>query len=397
MAYDLPSWLQADAPSEPWKALLAGVQAGSGIAQNINQGRALAQRKYEFDKMQEVQEGMRRYQLEEAGLHIEKMKLAKDYEFQTNRAAIEIGNLVNKGDPSSPQFIQDLYGIAARYPAVMSDPVFQHASELPKQASQLNLQKAQAYHQMNPAPANAADEAAISNQLAREEQVSLTTTGQPWTPEQRAKRAAELGQLKDFKPGFKGGIAFDDQGRIQQVTFGDQPTVATASMAQKNLNIAEKNYQLLDSLDKNLRDADLGVRGVLGEIVDRYAPQFGLPGFDPKRASNREVLKVSVQGMVRQISSDTRFTENDRKRAEDAMVTFGTGENKERATVVLRDLKDIIRSRARVDAETGGMPIPEFTMSPDEITKGVQSGRLTKEKGIELRLRYYPDIYGPTR
>lgn len=399
-SYELPSWMQAEAPSEPWKALVSGVQAGSGIASNYLRGRAISEERRQFDIQQErlaqfdeVRRRIDEYRLEEAQLQVAKMKLAKDYEFQTSKAEVEIGNLLNTTDPRNPMFRSKLGGILARYPAASRSDVAKHAMELPFEAEKLDIDRLRALKETTP---NAADEAAISNQLAREEQVSITTTGQSWTPEQRAKRAAELGQLKDFKPAFKGGIAFDDQGRIQQVTFGDQPTVATASLAQKNLNIAEKNYQLLDSLDKNLRDADLGIRGVLGEVVDRYAPQFGLPGFDPKRATNREALRVSVQGMVRQISSDQRFTNEDRKRAEDAMVSFGAGENKERATEVLRELKSIVRDRAKVDAQTAGMAQPDFTMSPDEITRAVQTGKLTKEKGVELRLRYYPEIYGPT-
>jgi hypothetical protein len=55
MPYDLPSWLQADAPSEPFKALLAGVQAGSGIAANRNQANANAERAREFDIQAERQ------------------------------------------------------------------------------------------------------------------------------------------------------------------------------------------------------------------------------------------------------------------------------------------------------------------------------------------------------
>lgn len=394
-AYDLPSWLQADAPSEPWKALLAGVQAGSGIASNRNQAMALQQRAREFETQQQIQEKVQAYQLEEMSLQVQKMKLAKDYEFQTSRAEVEIGNLLNTTDPRDPMFRSKLGGILARFPAASRSDVAKHAMDLPFQAEKLDIDKLRALKETTP---NAADEAAIKNQLTREEQVSITSTGQPWTSEQRAKRAAELGQLKDFKPAFKGGIAFDDQGRIQQVTFGDQPTVATASFVQKNLNTAEKNMQLLNDLSANIRGKDLGIAGNLGEIVDRWAPQFGLPGFDRQRATNREALKVAVQGMVRQISSDTgRFSEGDRKRAEAAMVRPGWDENEQNARAVLDELRDIVRSRAKVDAATAGMPAPEWSLSPDDITRAVQSGKMSKEKGVELRLRHYPDIYGPTR
>jgi hypothetical protein len=357
----------------------------------------LEQRQYEFDKMQQVQEGIRKYQLEEAGLQIEKMKLAKDYEFQTSRASIEIGNLVNTTDPSLPDFQAKLYGIASRYPAVMQSDVFKHAAELPEQSSKMKLEAAQAYHAMNPAPANAADEAAISNQVRGLEQQDIMEGKPPWTDTKRLTMSNQLRGMKEFKPPFKGGIAFDDQGRIQQVTFGEQPTVATASMVQKNLNTAEKNMQLLNGLSEKLRGADLGARGVIGEFVNKVAPQIGLSNlFDPELATNREVLKVTVQAMVRQISTDQRFSNEDRQRAEAAMIGQGWLENELNARQTLDVLRDIVRNRAKVDAQTGGMPIPEWSLSQNDIIDAVQSGKITKEKAIELRLKYHRDKYGPT-
>jgi hypothetical protein len=365
--------MQAEAPSEPFKAMLAGAQAGSQIAANRNQARAqreaLDQRKYEFETIQAEQQKLREYKLEEASLHIEKMKLAKDYEFQTNRAAIEIGNLVNTTDPSSPDFVRKLYGIGARYPAVMKDQVYQHAAELPEQSAKLNLQAAQAYHAMNPAPANSADEAAISNQVRGLEQQDIMEGKPPWTDAKRLTLSNQLRGMKEFKPQQKFHLTVGPDGTVQASMGEEGPTVATSSMVQKNLNTAEN--------------------------VDRWAPQLGLPGFDKQRATNRESLKVAVQGMVRQISSDTgRFSEGDRKRAEAAMVRPGWDENEQNARAVLDELRDIVRNRAKVDSQTGGMPIPEWSLSPDDIIDAVQTGNMTKEKAIELRLKYHRDKYG---
>lgn len=397
MAYELPSWLQADAPSEPFKALLAGAQVGNQIAQTVNQARAqsdaLAQRKYEFDKMQEVQEGIRKYQLQEAELHIEKMKLAKDYEFQTNRAAIEIGNLVNTTDPSSPDFTQKLYGIGARYPAVMRDEVYQHAAELPKQASQLRLQAAQAYHQMNPAQANAADEAAIQNQLAREEQVSITASGQPWTPEQRAKRAAELGQLKDFKPGFKGGIAFDDQGRIQQVTFGDQPTVATASLAQKRiLNAREYTSQIDDTLAGMTGDA-VGIKGKINEWKNRTLGQINPEWINLPVAEQRVRIANLNETHLAQYERLGRMSQLDRERVREIGPTEGWFDTPERGIRALDTMRSIAKKNAAIDAKSAGTPIEDWMLQglkPKDLTDLNQRGVLTKDEAIAAYRKLFP-------
>ena len=93
MAYDLPSWLQADAPSEPWKALLAGVQAGSGIASNINQNRAIAQRRYEFDaeqarlsQLDAVRQTVIDQQLELGRINIKNNIIAQEEKIRADRA-----------------------------------------------------------------------------------------------------------------------------------------------------------------------------------------------------------------------------------------------------------------------------------------------------------------------
>jgi hypothetical protein len=377
------------------QATSAGSQIGANIGANLRAMGQLREQQRQFDVEQQFKQQVQQYQVQLASLAVEKAKTARDYEYQIDRAATEIGKIVNTTPPDAPDFVSRIGEIASRYPAVMRDPVYQHAITLPEQSARIKLQQAETIKALNPNPANAADEAAIANQIKDEEALAVAQGKPSYTPEERIRRSVELRTLKEFKPPLKGGLSWDDQGR-PIITLGEGPTVATSSLVQKNINLAEKNYQLLDSLDKNLRTADLGVPGVIGEVIDRYAPQLGLPGFDAKRASNRSALKVAVQSMVRQISSDTgRFSEADRKRAEDAMVSFGAGENKERASAVLGELKDIIRGRTRIDASTGGMPVPEFAMTPDEITKAVQTGKMTKEKGVEMRLKYFPEIYGP--
>lgn len=393
MPYELPSWMQAEAPSEPWKALLAGVQAGSGVASNILRSRAISEERRQFDIQQEraaqfdeIRKGIQAYQLEEAGLQVQKMKLAKDYEFQTSRAEVEIGNLLNTTDPRDPMFRSKLGGILARFPAASRSEVAKHAMELPFQAEKLDIERLKALPDFLQPTAETRN---IESQVQREDRAHFLKTGQHLSEQAIADLAAKLGAPKNFS------MKLDNSGNLTVAYGTGDPTVATESMVQKNLNIAEKNMQLLNELSTNLRGKDLGVRGNLGELVDRWAPQLGLPGFDKQRATNRESLKVAVQGMVRQISSDTeRFSEGDRKRAEAAMVRPGWDENEQNARAVLDELRDIVRNRAKVDAQTGGMPIPEWSLSQDDIIDAVQSGSMTKEKAIELRLKYHRDKYG---
>jgi len=73
MASDLPSWLQAPPPSEPFQALLAGVRAGTGIASNILQGQRQAEQAREFQTQFEAQQVLRSQQEQLNKLHIENM------------------------------------------------------------------------------------------------------------------------------------------------------------------------------------------------------------------------------------------------------------------------------------------------------------------------------------
>lgn len=193
-------------------------------------------------------------------------------------------------------------------------------------------------------------------------------------------------------------LGMDDQGRpIFQMTEGGAaaPTVATQSKVQQDLLQWGVNYDLLNDIKTELRPGDVGVLGVAGEYaLDRLAAQLGGAGFDAKRATNREKLRVSIQGLARVISTDPKFSEADRKRAEAAQASVGVFESYPRAIEVIKTLQDIFSERAKMYAPGAGMSVPTWALSPDEIKAQFQAKKLTKEQAAAAMRKYHPNYQG---
>lgn len=115
------------------------------------------------------------------------------------------------------------------------------------------------------------------------------------------------------------------------VTFTQGPAGSTGLLGRQSL---EKQLGVRESMDKmiflreNLRPEDLGVAGVMGEVLqDKAGPQVGLSSPDPVRTQNRTVLADLVASMVKQVSPENRFTEADQARAQRVIPSLGLMEN----------------------------------------------------------------------
>lgn len=189
----------------------------------------------------------------------------------------------------------------------------------------------------------------------------------------------------------------DDQGRpiFQMTEGGAEPTVATQSKVQQDLLQLGVNYELLADIKNNLRPEDVGIVGVAGEYaLDRLAAQFGGAGFDPKRASNREKLRVSIQSLARTISTDPRFSEADRKRAEAAQASVGALESYPRAIEVINTLQNILVNRAKTYAPGAGMKAPVWTLTPEEIRAEYKAERMTEAEAASAIRKFHPGYQG---
>lgn len=175
-------------------------------------------------------------------------------------------------------------------------------------------------------------------------------------------------------------------------SFG-KPTGSVITEAQKRLSSTEKSVNLLTELERDLRPQDIGVAGVVGEtVLDRLAGQ--IPGMesivDLKRADNRTKLKTAIQGWVRLISTDERFTDEDRKRAEEVGPSSGALESYPRAIQSLQTLKRIFVNRAKKDIAAIGQQNPEWSLTPEEIKEQFQAGKISEDKAFELIRKYWP-------
>lgn len=162
-------------------------------------------------------------------------------------------------------------------------------------------------------------------------------------------------------------------------------TGVTRAKIEQSLRSTRESLDLMDQLSNDLRAKDLGFYGVVGEnVMDRLLPQFGVKSLDPKRAENRTKLKEFVQGAVRQISPDNRFSNEDRQRVEALLPNTGVLENVEHAKTVISTIEEIFAKRNIRDMQQAKMAINPETLNNAEIVAAVQMGVIDKATGLKI-------------
>jgi hypothetical protein len=179
-------------------------------------------------------------------------------------------------------------------------------------------------------------------------------------------------------------------------------TTTTLSKAQQGLAEAQGAIAELNTLEQTLRPEDVGVAGVVGEqIFDIYLPQLGFDTADVKRMDNRTKIQSLAQGLMRDVSDDERFTENDRKFIQEMLVKPTMGESYPKAMSKLTTIKSIIAKRALIQAKQTGASNPTWAINAivpsdfehaflgglldDEgLLKARDLGKLTKEQALQL-------------
>lgn len=207
------------------------------------------------------------------------------------------------------------------------------------------------------------------------------------------EEAATLGKEKFLGPSETMEMSTDEQGRpIVKIIKGRSataqvsgPTTAVKTDLQKDINNTRQALPLMADLEKNLRAEDVGLRGVVGEtVMDRLLPQFGAGTLDPKRTDNRTKLRTLVQSMLRQISPDNRFTNEDRKRIEEIMPDLGVLENVDRAKQVLSELSKVFSERNVRDMQALKAPLEMPQMSNEEIAAAVRMNLIDRNAALEF-------------
>lgn len=234
------------------------------------------------------------------------------------------------------------------------------------------------------------DKLEIATEMSRLQSIIESTTGK--------EREAAIKQLENIQSqmGASSTEIFDPAtGQpIMRTTTGRQPssasaggaTTATVNRAQQNLSDTQKAISELSDLERTLRPKDVGISGVWGEtVLDRVLPQFGFGRGDIERMDNRTKLKSIAQSLLREVSADNRFTENDRRAIEAIVPKSGVVESYENAIRSSRTLRRIFAKRALIESQTIAQPPPLWALeSLDNIglSESARSGLITKDQAL---------------
>jgi hypothetical protein len=203
------------------------------------------------------------------------------------------------------------------------------------------------------------------------------------TPEPALKAMAENFMANRGSSGKRSTVVHPD-GRVE-IIEGDSggATTATQSDAQQTIKDTRKLMDNIDDLTENLRWQDIGTPGVFGEhVLDRFLPMVGVGKPDPKRTDNRTKLRMFIQGAMRTISTDQRFTEPDRKRIEAVMPSDGWVENEERAKTVLNTIQRVFAKRNIIDMQAMGKKITLGDLNDSEIGGAMEMGLFSEEEAL---------------
>lgn len=216
------------------------------------------------------------------------------------------------------------------------------------------------------------------------------------------KIALEHPDLASDVPG-KPGMKTISPDRWDELALRKGVTSAVQTTAQKNIMDAQKTVSSLVDLEKTLRPTDVGVKGVIGdEILDTWLPQFGFKTADIERMDNRTKLKALIEGALREVSVDNRFSNQDRADIKEVLPRSGMRESYERSIRTIQVLTKIFSKRAMIDAATIGKPTPPWAalaldkaslseaaasglVDDDALLDAVRMGKITNDEAIQLR------------
>lgn len=180
-------------------------------------------------------------------------------------------------------------------------------------------------------------------------------------------------------------------------TLGTQTPAATTQVEEaQNMGLPYLNE--LQSLKQNLTAGNVGVRGLIGDLSNRYLAQ--LPGFSGLNNDQLTQVRTQMQTAIanaRAISMDPRYSAQQRKDAAAALPSLGAGETLQHAVKMIDTVQGIIKSKIHDQAVNSGLPIPPAVMTPEEVASDMrnikeqfQMGKITREKAIEIMRQRHP-------
>lgn len=220
-------------------------------------------------------------------------------------------------------------------------------------------------------------------------------------------RAREKGFQIDNRPQIGGPTATNNTPTLTPIPR--PPTEALVTQSQKNLVAAEKTLGELNDFDASVQAGHVGFRGVVGEaLFDKLLPQFGFDTSDIQRMRSRGTLGVTIEGSLRQMSNDSRFSNEDRRDIKRIMPGVGIVESLEHTKQTTQLLRRVLSKRALIDANAINRPAPPFALENygkalsgsfrsglmtrqdirEDIKHSLANGLLDKNEAADLFVRY---------
>lgn len=405
----MPDFSLSDTPwlaptKSPAEFLLQGASVGSGIAANRNQRASLMQRRMEFEREQQTRDTIlpiemqfKRQQIQTQALAIEDTLKNRQDALENASSLMKMRDLVNP-DLSSGK-VEDAYLKVLQFGSnnvkVLNDPRYKnfvdYIGELNKAKETTNYRK-----------------------KVVEEQIERTKLEQFQTIErigrEKTDRVSPFKQLINerndaFTAGDKESVALFDaklqkevqstglqiktnpDGSVEVFQGPQKPTGGAASKVAERLSQTQKGLEELNSLQSSLRPEDVGIKGVIGEnVFDRILPQFGIPSSDVARMDNRTKLKTLAEGLMRQVSADSRFSNADREAIKQILPSPGVVESFESSQQTINTLRKIFSKRALIDAKEGAMQPPKWALDnldDQSLIEAAKTKLLTEDEALE--------------
>lgn len=322
--------------------------------------------------------------------------------------ANKISEGARNGNWTDPSFQSDIYKIGAQYPSLMQTKAWAQtigqfgasakaeakANELSSKndiseqslaMKQLQLEKAKDTRTTPEKLLDAADK-------ADDEAASAKGRGDEPAYEKSLKRAASLREAISEHGSEATVIGWDDNNNPQvSITkgvgsSGKTPTIATQTLAQENIAKYDNAIDLGSTLLKNLQDSDVGVQGVVGNVIgDRLLGDM-FPGMSSKsRIDARQAIDVFRNSALRAVADDRsgRFTGKDREDIEAALPSSGMIESGVDAKEKIKGVLKIFKSRGREYSERTGTPLSDKLKNSVEIRTDYQKQQKALDNAVK--------------
>lgn len=184
---------------------------------------------------------------------------------------------------------------------------------------------------------------------------------------------------------IRGGAQKADKGPL---------TSAATTQVQERLIGGEKMVNLSNEVLSKLSGSDIGMAGNINQVViNEHLAQL-IPGlYKGDVAEGRALLGMFNQQVIKTMrGSGERITEADIKRYTRFLPKPGVGESIQSARQKISTFLNEVRQEAQTDAQASGKPIPEWTLTADQIKQAFKSGAISEDKATELLKKYHADL-----